>query len=562
MITFDAEDDGKGDCFLMGFYDGNEYISFESKNYKTIIDFRQAQINFIINSGEKIFAAHNLEYDLSHIFQGEFLTVIDWYYSDSLIFAKLTGTSIKFIDSFHFSYCSLKQLGEEINTGKKYIDIKNIYEVYKLNPKKVLKYNLYDCKIVYDYMQRFTDTIENQFEVKIKNTLASTSQKIFLKNFCEHDIAGQNNNDELLKSYYGGRVECFYIGEINRPIFEMDVNSMYPYVMMNKKYPTTNFYESDKPYERNYIAEIQVTVKNVKIPIIPYRQNKLLFPTGNFKTFATSVEIDKALSENQIQEIHYIKVYNFPALDFVFKNFIDYFYKQRKNAKDRKNKFDSEYYKRIMNHLYGRFALHKELKKLTRITVKNYNKIIPVTDSAGYITLNMNDKSKNYALSLFVTSYARIYLYELLKKVSKHFDVIYCDTDSCYFTKLEYTPLMNMIDTIYKNFNIDNKLGNYSLECYESGIFYNVKAYLLNKYTDDKKIKLKGVKKEFREQFFKNDFVEYKKPKRMRSYLRSIQNVKVNEWELFSISRKGVYDKRVMIQIDKNLYKTAPLKME
>lgn len=561
MITFDSEDNGKGDCFLYGFFDGRKYIPFELRNYNDEIDFRKDIIKFIINSGETLFIAHNLEYDLSHIFQGEFLTVIDWYYSSNLIFAKLPKKNIKFIDSFHFSYVPLDDLGKEIRYKKKKIDVQNLFNEYKKNPDKVLSYNKTDCEIVYKYMERFIESIESDFNLKIKNTLSGTAQSIFLKNFTDLKLTGYNNSEDLLNSYYGGRVECFYIGEVDRPVFEIDVNSMYPYVMQNNLYPVSEYFESVKPVSDLYISEIEVEINPVHIPIIPVKKNKLFFGVGKFQTYATSIEIKKAMDEGQIKNIKYLRSFNFPETDYIFKKFIEFFYSKRKIAKDLKNEFESGYYKRIMNHVYGRFALHKELKKLTEITTENYDRIIPITRTAGYLPLDMSDKSKNYSLSIFVTAYARIELYNLLKKVSKFFDILYCDTDSCYFTSLKYIPLMNMIDIILKNFKIDNELGNYSLCCYESGIFYNVKAYLLNKYSDEKKIKLKGIRKEYREEFLTTGHTEYRKPLKMRSSLRNIKGIKVNSWELQSISRKGVYDKREKIKIAENLYSTKPLNM-
>jgi len=40
------------------------------------------------------------------------------------------------------------------------------------------------------------------------------------------------------EGYNGGRNECFYIGTLNsQKYYKLDVNSMYPYVMQNNKYP-------------------------------------------------------------------------------------------------------------------------------------------------------------------------------------------------------------------------------------------------------------------------------------------------------------------------------------
>lgn len=562
MITFDAEDDGRGTMFLLGMYDGKDYISFELKDYKHLTDMREAIILYIMNSKEKIFVAHNLEYDLAHIFQGSYISILDWYYTTDLLFAKIPDTQKKFIDSFHFSYCSLKELAKEIKTKKGIVDIENISELYKTEPGKVKEYNKQDCKIVYDYMQKYIESVKFEFNTKIKTTLSGTAQNIFLKKFCKYDITGINVDHKLLTGYHGGRVECFYVGQVDRPIFELDVNSMYPYVMVNEKYPTTCFHTSIKPETELHISRIKVKIKDCYFPVIPLKKEKLFFPTGEFETTASCVEIQKAIAENQVESIKYIKTYNFSDCDYIFKKFINYFYGKRKIAKDNKNEFDSGYYKRIMNHVYGRFALNKPLKKLTKITAKNEDHIEAINDFIGYETLEMSDKMKNYAIPIFVTAYARVKLYDMIKTVMKKFDPIYCDTDSCYFTNFDYVPLMDMIDNVYSLFKIDNELGNYSLACYESGIFYNVKAYMLNSYTDLKKLKLKGVRKDKRQEFFDTGKTEYKKPVRMRSALRGVQGYVVNAWELHPFTRKSVYSKRELIKESATLYSTKPLQME
>lgn len=561
MISFDAEDDGKGNIFLMGFYDGYKYKSFESKDFKDLNIFRRAVIDYILDSEEKIFVAHNLEYDLSHIFQGDYLTCLDWYYSSGLIYAKFVNTKIRFIDSFHFSYSSLAEIGKQIKHSKQAINIENIYEEYLKNPDKVKGYNQTDCEITHKYMTAFYTAVETEFDFSIenKNTLASVAQSIYMTHFSQWEVAGVNYDERLLNAYYGGRVECFYTGKIENTIYEIDVNSMYPFVMQNL-FPVSEFFETDKPATENYIAHIKVNVKpDIYIPVLPFRTNKLLFPAGSFETWVTNIELEKAIAESQIIDFEYIKCFNFTEMDFVFKKYIDYFYSKRKHAKETGNSFESGYYKRIMNHLYGRFALHKELKRLTRITPENINQIIPVTNSAGYMSIKSSNKSKNFALAIYVTSYARTFLFDILKKVNEKYDVLYCDTDSCYFTAFNGDEIQTVIENTEKMFDVSNSLGSFSMNAYSSGAFYNAKAYILNKFSDETKVKLKGIKKEYRQEYLETGKTKYRKPVRMRTALRSTKGISVNSWEYQEISRRGIYEKRKMIPVSSELNKTEPL---
>lgn len=568
MISFDTEDDSCGNCFLCIFYNGKKYTIFEKKYYKSQNKFREKIIDFIYNNNKEKFFAHNLEYDLSHIFQGVYLTLIDWYYSDKLLFAILKNNKREktlFLDSFSFSLSSLAVIAKQMNMKKFDVNIKKLEEEYIKNPEKIINYCKNDCLIVYNYMSQFENFIKESFNLPLKYTIAGTAQNIYLKKFSnlKFDIQGKNINKELLNAYYGGRVECFHIGIVNRPVFELDVNSMYPFVMSNFKYPVKDNYISVNPVEKMYVSQIKVKIKKCDIPVLAYREKKLLFPIGEFTTWSTNIEIEKAIKEKQIIDIEYIKTYNFYETDFIFKEFVNYFYDLREQAKKDKNIFLNKLYKRILNSVYGRFALHKELKILTSITDKNESYIEKINNIAGYVPLVINSvKNKNFSIPIFVTSYARVILFDLIKKIKNlKFDILYCDTDSCHFSRFEYNPLFNDIYLLLKNFNIDNKIGNYSLKVYKSGIYQNCKAYLLHSYLECDVIKLKGIKEENKKEFFIKGKTQFKKPVKMRSSLRSIKGLKVNSWEDNPVERRGIFDKRKLLKLNDDLFFTEPLKM-
>jgi len=545
MITFDTEDDGHGNFFLCNFYDGKNHKPFELKNFKNEYQFRECIINYIFSQRENEFFAHNLEYDLSHIFQGVFLTAIDWYFSDRLLYATIPNTRKKFIDSFNFSFSSLAVVGEQIGLEKMEIDVENLKSVYAENPSMVVDYCKIDCEIVYKYMDSVNLFLKDNFQFKRKVTIAGTSQNLFLKNFCNYKIGGLNVDDDLLKAYYGGRTEVFKLGKIERPVFGLDVNSMYPYVMAKNKFPTGEFYKTETPQTELYVAKIKIKIKpGTDIPIIPCRKEKLMFPAGEFETWAASPEIEAAQAAGQIESIEYLETFNFAETDFLFSEFINYFYDLRKIAKDNGDKFQSNFLKRVMNSVYGRFALHNGLKVLTAITEENENEIDPINEIAGYMDLNIDsNKNKNYAIALFITSYARIELWNLLKSVQEHgYNILYCDTDSCFFYSAD--SLYDVCKKLYSEFEIDNEIGNYSLSCYAGAEFKNLKEYMLISFLDKESYTLKGIKTAYRKEFFTTGKTEYKKPVRLRTSLRS--DLKVNSWLNMKYQKQSVYDKRTV----------------
>lgn len=535
MIFFDTEDDSKGNLLLVNFFDGYRHNTLDIKNYDDQFILKRKAIEYILNNPEKKFFAHNLEYDLVNIFYPYSLRLIELFYSGRLIYAKLKGTHKKFYDSFNFSFTSLENIGSEI--GLKKIDIKgNYYNV---------EYCRRDCEIGYFFIKNFEGKVFNDFELPIKATLAGTSQNIFLKKFNTHNINNINKSEKILSAYFGGRCEVFKIGEIIDNVFAVDVNSMYPYVMKNFKYPISKLFCTKEPVTDFFISRVKLKIKkNTDIPIIPCRDKLLFFPVGNFETWTNNIELNEAIKIKQVEKIEYLETYNFLETDFLFSGFIDFFYNERLKAKIKKNEFESNFYKRIMNSLYGRFALNSPAQIITSEPDKNGFHEILQNDMYS-IEKHFRKNNINYALPLFVTAYSRVILFNLIQKVkSIGGEIIYTDTDSVYFHFFKKIDLHSKILEIYSKLPVSNNLGDLSLEVFKSGSFQGAKNYLLEEYSESKKIKLKGIPKNNREEFFKNGRTVYKRPLKLRPSLRGVQGIPANFWIDFVIESRKEYKKR------------------
>lgn len=545
MISFDTETSQDTEnkivyLDLCVFYNGSEYFTFDKKDYVNQIELKKAVIEFIYDSSDNLFVAHNLEYDLNSIFYPYYLKNLELFYNNNLIYGKLKSTRKKFIDSFNFSFVSLKTLGKQIGLEKMEVE-GQFYNV---------EYCKRDCEIVWLYMQRFKINLENEFNLKIKNTLAGTSQNIFLKRFDNYKSGGKNTDPELLNYYYGGRTECFKLGEIRKPVYCLDINSSYPTSMMNTSLPISDFYITESaPIEYNWLAEVEIEINDCFIPVLPYRTDKLLFPTGKFKTFINSIEYQKAKDLNQIKEIKFIKVYNFEDSGFIFNSFVDYFYTKRQTAKDENDDFLSSYYKLILNSTYGRFALHGGMKVLKEYDYSNGYYELLNNEELIYKDVEMSGgNSINYSIPIFITANSRILLYNLFEKVlSIKGDILYTDTDSCYFT------LSNNIEKdlklIEKAFPINNNLGAYSLETFKAMDIYNVKGYILHDFDSNVKSVCKGIPKDKRFEFLTTGKTNYNKPLKLRSALRGVDNIPANFWYDLFVRRQGEYTKRKKIPV-------------
>jgi len=552
MISFDTEDNSQGDVTLINFFDGVKHYTFDIKDYKNQYNLKRAAIRFIFKSGEKLFSAHNLEYDLINIFYPHQLKLLTLFYSNRLIFAKINDTHIKFIDSFNFSFTALKFIGDEIGLSK----LDNKKDFYNI------EYNRRDTEIVYKYLDELFLNLKNEFNIKPKLTLAGTSQKIFLEKFCEYKVTGINMENEILNAYYGGRCELFHYGKINNFIFEIDVNSMYPYVMKSFDYPISEGIKTVNPISHFFISHVWIKInKNISIPVLPCRQDRLYFPVGSFDTWITSEELIFAKQLKQVEDIEYIETYNFIDRKKIFSSFVDYFYMKRFKAKEDNNNFLSNYYKRLLNAVYGRFALKSSLQIITAENNPSYEKFIDrkiLKNNMVEIQANFPSKNINYGIPLFVTAYSRIVLYNLFLQIKKlKGKIIYCDTDSVYFYFNYKIDLEKTKQKLNKLLPINNTLGALSLNVYKSGMFENCKAYLLNTLDNEDKIKLKGIPKDKRADFLQAGHTTYKRPMKLRPSFKSVDNIPANFWNDFYIEKKGSYKKRII----NNDNSTRPIKL-
>lgn len=519
ILSFDTEDDSKGKVFIINFYDGENHFTFHHTKYKNQFELKKAAIEFLYKFNPKKLYAHNAEYDIINLAYPYFMDYFLLYYSGRLIFSKVKNSNIKIADSFNFTFTNLKSLGEEV--GVKKIEVAGQFDN--------IDYCRVDTKIVFDFMKKFQGVVKDEFDLKIKNTIAGTSFDIYTKKFMTESVTDKNTNEDLLNWYYGGRTEVFRVGDFKN-IFAVDVNSMYPFVMRNFEYPTGEAIETIEPLKQSkfYFSEVEIEVEKTYIPIIPFRSDKLLFPTGKFTTYATSVEIEASKMAGILKKCRYIRTFNFIESGYIFRDFIDHFYNKRLIYKKENNKFMDTFYKRVMNSTYGRFALKGDL---TIISSEDNNFISEVLD--------VTKKGINYAIPALITAQARVCLHRhMMNILSLGGKIIYTDTDSVFFTGNK---------NIIKKLPISKNLGDLSLEEYEKGTFYNVKSYMLESEGFEY-YKQKGIPSDKRKEYQEKGKTVYQRPMKLKSAMKGVKGILPNEWHDIEMVKRVEYDKRIVLK--------------
>jgi len=556
IAVFDIEAINFMKPFLIGFFDGENYIVFEGEQcIKEFCEFLLKKIKKY--SKYKIYSHYGGGYDFQFLIEyfaqhGYKLNIL---YNNSQIFyfsVERNKRYLKFYDSFALLPLSLEELTKHFNVEHKKIPInrEKIYEIYQENRDLVLEYLKHDCLGLYEVLTEFYNIIE-ELGGQVRKTLASTSYSI-LKTYLEKQNIKYPTIRRFRECYYGGRTEIFI--RYGKDLYYYDFNSLYPSVMRDFPYPISKPMKEKPEYMEDYecgFVLANVKIKECEIPPIPLRiNNKLVFPIGKFTTWITLPEFKYALKKDLIEYYEIFELYIFES-EYIFKDFVDDLYKRRIEAKKEGNKALDLIFKLLLNSSYGKFGEKEEKERIKLLTEDEHELLFnhQLYHDSGLIKIKETIKLKhiNVAIASHITCYARLRLldkmYDILENGGK---VWYCDTDS--------------IVTNLKLPN-SNQLGELKLEYeIEEGIFLLPKVYGLKLKNGEEIVKVKGFPKVFTYNDLKNALFNKKELKtkiekfgKLKESLRRFS--KFYTWLEMEKMIKAQYDKRIIVN---NIY-TKPL---
>ena len=395
-------------------------------------------------------------------------------------------TNILFVDSMNYLRIGLKEIGELIGLEKLEIDFKTAtYDELETYCKR-------DTEICYHFME-YVFEFHERYNVPFSITFPQFAYRTFRKHYLQTEIIISENLQVLQlerNSYKGGRVEAFDM-RVYATLNCYDINSLYPFVMKDNLFPiklrlyynpeVTKMFDTERVIEKIIneecvIAKVVVDLPDEFIGRVPItRKNKLMFPTGRFETILCSPEL--RLIQDFIIEVKEFAVYESAR---IFTNYITDFYALRMKAKEKGQEDEQQMYKLFMNSLYGKFAQRKFVFSRCKELDDHFNYASAEVDGKnvhwfGGIAYRRDIKTINkfssVAISSFVTSYARIHLYNMLTSLN---NLVYCDTDSLLTTD---------------DLKITKELGGLKLE----KVYHNFQALGNKMYRADEVFKCKGV---------------------------------------------------------------------
>lgn len=448
--------------------------------------------------------AHNLSFDFTVMEGFRYLRregyKCKFFYSagiTTLIKVTKKGSSIMFVDSLNWFRESVEEIGKRIGLPKIKIDFETADE------SVLSTYCRRDVEILLTIYKQLAGFLEGNRISRLAPTIGSVAFASYLFRHYRQKIYIHNNAQAIeleRAAYMGGRTECFYIGELNHgPYYCLDVNSLYPFVMRNNRYPV----KYDKIIRNLSLSKLATILSrqsviarvNVKtlLPLYALRTDRTIFPVGKFSTVLTSPELSTALVHNHIQSIETAVIYDQAK---IFTSFVNRFYKLRQQFAETNNELFEHFCKIIMNSLYGKFGQKAQAWIKIGVAPDEPDRIEDMFDMITHrrrqiryllgevfeMTEVGESRHSFPAIAAHVTAYARAYLWSLMERCGKG-NYFYCDTDSLFVNGWGLKNLSRLID--------EHKLGYLKVE-YETD---RLKIYGLKDYVTRDKTVIKGIRK-------------------------------------------------------------------
>ena len=589
---------------VIGHYDGDEfrhftklhdYFTFISSDaedkqifahYGGVYDFNFLLDYLLLRDKEKRFRVGVL------IPRGSGLLCFDVFYKHDFEDGSTKEVKLSFNDSSALLSFGLKSLSTSFGVKHK----KGSFDFEKWDGKVTAELLLYlkdDCRSLYEVIQRYRNWPLVR-RAGAATTMASQAMKIY-RCFMRDDIMplSKSADDFVRQAYFGGRTEIFkpyFDGGEKQKLKNFDVNSLYPFTMLENEYPVASLgftYKYNPEVLGIYHVEVEVP-ESMYIPVlgavtlVPSVQveidkkgrrkefknlsNKFIFPTGRFTGYWTTSELEYA--KKMGVKIH--KVYR--GIQFrnggkIFERYITTLYEMRLRAKKEGDGVTDIICKLLMNSLYGRFGMnpHKEnidifiggkMDGAWRYLKNDMNEIVSLVKK----NIELGSFS-NSAISCFVTSNSRILMHQHYTKLDNK--IWYTDTDSLFTTK---------------NISTSDKLGDLKLE-YEAkrACFILPKTYITESEKESgelyKKITMKGFEKKKVQEFTIEDFQNSlegeiglltaknsEKFCRWKTAIRKGEFLSMMDEQQRTIRSK--YDKRRIFKTSSGDYDTEPLHIE
>lgn len=378
---------------------------------------------------------------------------------------------IVILNNSNWFQCTLKSLGEAVGLEKLDVDFRAVSD------GDLRVYCQRDVEILYRAWSMWYEFLDEHDLGGWTVTLPSQAFAAFRHRFMKHKLLVHDNEDALKlerTSYHGGRSSVYYRGtNKDGPFYKVDINSAYPYAMLNTPVPIKLLFYSQRvtlDYLRSHIpnraaiADVTLHVDENPFPLI--KDGHTVYPTGFFRTTLTTPEIVYALERRWIKTVHSAAFYEQAA---IFDEYVRFFYGLKSEYRDKDNEPFYYMVKLFLNSLYGKFGQcasnferftenNPELDGVTAIVKVEENKIQTVYRFGSTLWIEVRGGETYHsmpAIAAHITAATRLYLHQLrLAAGTRH--CYYSDTDSLIVDAVGLSNLQPWLD--------DSELGMLKVE--------------------------------------------------------------------------------------------------
>lgn len=367
---------------------------------------------------------------------------------------------IVILDSMNYFPVSLKEIG--IALGEYKMDVDPLTA-----PEPLLaEYCRQDCNILYKLFEKMINWLRDENMGSFAPTGAGLAFHIFRHKFMKHKIVTHHVPmivEVERAGYFGGFVHLYrMIPDKPAPYYKLDINSMYPSVMLENEYPIR--YKRWFPgvtldgleYLLSRFCVMAEVLIDTDVDHYPYRDSgQVFYPIGEFWTILCTRSLQRALKSGHIKRVRMCIIYEKAPL---FAEYVSYMYAKRLEAKAKEQLAYDLFYKRLLASLYGRFALINE--KVERIGDGDWDsfKLYPNRDKdtgqksrmveIGGGVFEVSGYEESYysfpAISAHVTDDARWKIWDYVDQAGAE-NVYYTDTDSLIVPESGKERLENQI---------------------------------------------------------------------------------------------------------------------
>lgn len=454
IAGFDFETKGLGGKMLMGQYcvlnaSGEiidaDYISGEPE----VIMAELWRVMVYYKSHE--WCAHNGNYDWRYL-----LPWLDSMGYDLEIFlatdSKIMSVEccgVKMRDSYLLFPQSLKKFTKQFAPGYVKKDLDFDKEEFDPNNETHIDYAITDVKGLCIALFNFRKSFTQIWGVTPNWTMASSAMKAWLTTLKNPVQPASRNYENFFRHCYsGGYVAPLFTGAVNGAI-TFDINSSYPAAMRKGIPAGSPMICKGDDYDKNepgfWVIDVE-TPGDLIVPVLPYRGEEIhknfrslskwplpkkgsIYPKGNFRTVASSIEVNFARSVGyKIKPVYGLV---FDELIYPFNSFVNTCESLRKQYKGTPNEI---VVKGTQNSLYGKFGMMRVRRVVCKEPeepelLEGWTPLDALGERYGFIVEQNEDMITAPYIAAWITANARISLFETIYKIGPT-NVLYCDTDS------------------------------------------------------------------------------------------------------------------------------------